>query len=113
MESVPRQSFVRQARSRNATRKSGAALAPHSERGSTGYTGAMEPGPDFIALLRRWEDAGGLWRVLDRVGGSITVGLYRCDGGEETDRFVATDPRLAQFLAGRTSSQDQCGSGAA
>ena len=37
----------------------------------------MEPGPDFIALLRRWEDAGGLWRVLDRVGGSITVGLYQ------------------------------------
>ena len=22
--------------------------------------------------------------VLDRAGGSVTVGLYRCDGGEET-----------------------------
>jgi hypothetical protein len=43
--------------------------------------------------------------VLDRVG-SVTVGLYRCDGGEETDRFIATDPRLTQFLAGRSSSQD-------
>ena len=68
----------------------------------------MEHAPDFVALLRRWEDAGGLWRVLGRAGGSVTVGLYRCDGGEETDRFVATDPRLAQFLAGRTCSQDQC-----
>ena len=85
----------------------------HSERGSTGYTGAMEPGPDFVALLRRWEDAGGLWRVLDRAGSSVTVGLYRCDGGEETDRFAATDPRLAEFLAGRTSSQDQVRFGAA
>jgi len=73
----------------------------------------MEPGPDFVALLRRWEDAGGLWRVLRRAGDSVTVGLYRCDGGEETDRFVAMDAQLARFLAGRTSSQDQSGSGAA
>ena len=57
-------------------------------------------------MLRRWEDAGGLWRVLGRDVGGITVGLYRCDGGEETDRFVADDPRLEQFLAGRTSSED-------
>ena len=53
---------------------------------------------DFVVLCRCWEDAGGLWRVLDRAGGSVTVGLYRRDGGEETDRFVATDPRLTQFF---------------
>lgn len=67
----------------------------------------MEPGPDFVAQLRRWEDAGGVWRVLSRDRDAVTVGLYRCDGGEEADRFVATDPRVAEFLAGRTSSQDQ------
>jgi uncharacterized protein len=67
----------------------------------------MEPGPDFVAQLRRWEDAGGVWRVLSRDRDAITVGLYRCDGGEEADRFVATDPCVAEFLAGRTSSQDQ------
>jgi uncharacterized protein len=67
----------------------------------------VEPDPDVVARLRRWEDAGGLWRVLARGSGGVTVGLYRCDGGEETDRFVATDPRLEQFLAGRTSSQDE------
>ena len=67
----------------------------------------MERDPDLVALLRRWEDAGGLWRVLGRGADGVTVGLYRCDGGEETDRFVADDPRLAQFLAGRTSSEDQ------
>ena len=67
----------------------------------------MEPGPDFVDVLRRWEDAGGVWRVLSRDREAVTVGLYRCDDGEEADRFVASDPELAQFLAGRTSSQDQ------
>jgi hypothetical protein len=67
----------------------------------------MEATPDFVAKLRRWEDAGGVWRVLSSEGESITVGLYRCDGGEEADRFLATDPQLAEFLAGRTSSQDR------
>jgi uncharacterized protein len=67
----------------------------------------MEPGTDFVAKLRRWEDAGGVWRVLGQDHDAVTVGLYRCDGGEEADRFVATDPRVAEFLAGRTSSQDR------
>jgi uncharacterized protein len=66
----------------------------------------MERGQDFVAMLRRWEDAGGLWQVLGRHREEITVGLYRCDGGEEVDRFVATDPRLAQFVAGRSSSKE-------
>jgi uncharacterized protein len=67
----------------------------------------MEPGTDFVAKLRRWEDAGGVWRVLGQDHDAVTVGLYRCDGGEEADRFVATDPRVAEFLAGRTSSRDR------
>ena len=67
----------------------------------------METDPDLVAVLRRWEDAGGVWRVLARTAGGVTVGLYRCDGGEETDRFVADDPRLEQFLDGRTSSEDE------
>ena len=66
----------------------------------------MEPGTDFVALLHRWEDAGGVWRVLGQDRDAVTIGLYRCDDGEEADRFVATDPQLAQFLVGRTSSQD-------
>jgi uncharacterized protein len=67
----------------------------------------MEPDQDFVALLRRWEDAGGVWRVLGRNLDAVTVGLYRCDAGEETDRFSANDPELAQFLAERTSSEDE------
>jgi hypothetical protein len=67
----------------------------------------MDFGQDFVALLRRWEDAGGVWRVLGRDLGALTVALYRCDAGEETDRFTAADPQLADFLAGRTSSEEE------
>jgi hypothetical protein len=66
----------------------------------------MERGPDIVATLHRWEDAGGVWRVLGRDRGEITLGLYRCDDGEEADRVVSADPRLTRFLAGRASSQD-------
>lgn len=66
----------------------------------------MDRDPNVVALLQRWENAGGVWRVLGQDGGAVTVGLYRCDGGEEADRFTSNDPRLAQHLAGRTSSQD-------
>jgi uncharacterized protein len=44
--------------------------------------------------------------VLGRNREAITLGLYRCDDGEEIDRLVATDPRVDQFLAGRTTSQE-------
>jgi uncharacterized protein len=67
----------------------------------------MEDGPNFVDLLRRWQSAGGVWRVLGQDHHAVTVALYRCDGGEEADRFVSTDPRVAQFLAGRMSSEEQ------
>ena len=66
----------------------------------------MEPDADVEAALRRWEDAGGLWTVLARDAGTITVGLYRCDGGEEVDRIVTDELPLTQFLAGRSSSAE-------
>ena len=65
----------------------------------------MESDVEVVTTLRRWEDAGGLWRVLTRDAGSITVGLYRCDGGEEVDRIVTAEPALTEFLAGRDSSE--------
>lgn len=66
----------------------------------------MEPDSDYVAALRRWEDAGGVWRVLVRDADAITVGLYRCDAGEEVDRIVTDAPALAQFLNGRSSSEE-------
>jgi hypothetical protein len=67
----------------------------------------MEEGPDFVDLLRRWETAGGVWRVLGQDHHAVTVALYRCDGGEEADRFESTDPRVTEFLAGRLSSDER------
>lgn len=59
-----------------------------------------------MAILQRWQDAGAHWAVIARHAGSITVGLYRCDGGEEVERITSGDPRLGEFVAGRDSSLD-------
>ena len=67
----------------------------------------MEHVPNYVDLLRRWETAGGVWRVLGQDPRAVTVALYRCDGGEEADRFVSDDPRVTQFLAGRMSSDER------
>ncbi len=61
-------------------------------------------GEDHVAVLQRWEDAGAHWAVIDRHAQSVTVGLYRCDGGEEVDRFTSHDPALLEFVRGRESS---------
>ena len=71
------------------------------------YTGEMTSPPDTVAALRRWEEAGGIWQVIGQDQGAATIALYRCDGGEEVDRIVSADARLAQFLEGRTTSQQQ------
>jgi uncharacterized protein len=67
----------------------------------------MEDSPNFVDLMRRWEHAGGVWRVLGQDHRTVTVALYRCDGGEEADRFVSTDPQVAEFLGGRMSSEER------
>ena len=59
---------------------------------------------DPVAVLQRWQDAGAHWAVIARHADVITVGLYRCDGGEEVDRITSNDPRLGVFVAGRESS---------
>jgi uncharacterized protein len=66
----------------------------------------VEAGPDVLAVLRRWEAAGGVWRVLDRRAATVTIGLFRCDAGEEVDRVVTADHQVVEFLAGRTRSDD-------
>lgn len=64
---------------------------------------------DPVEVLRRWADCGGVWRVIERhrdgaTGDGVTVGLYRCDGGEVMDRLRSADPRLLEFLADRPCS---------
>jgi len=79
-----------------------------------GHTG----GVDGIDGLRRWEDAGGTWRVLhgragaDGDGGDggegtgPLVSLCRCDGGEEVERVRVPGADAAAYLRLRPSSED-------
>lgn len=63
-------------------------------------------GRDLVAVLRRWEESGAMWRVLARRPSGVTVALCQCDGGTEVERFTSADPRLLAFLTGRTGSED-------
>ena len=61
---------------------------------------------DRAAEFQRWQDSGAVWEVISRRGGSVTVALLRCDGGEEVDRFTSDDPRLLDFIGDRQSSAE-------
>jgi hypothetical protein len=61
---------------------------------------------DLVGELQRWEDAGACWRLISRNRGGVTIGLMRCDGGEEVERFMSDDPRLLDFLGDRLTSAD-------
>ncbi|WP_101948934.1 hypothetical protein [Mycobacterium sp. 3519A] len=61
---------------------------------------------DRTAELQRWQDSGAVWQVISRTEDRITVGLLRCDGGEEVDRFTSDDPALLAFIGDRWSSAE-------
>jgi len=61
---------------------------------------------DRTAELQRWQDSGAVWEVIARTRDSVTIGLLRCDGGEEVDRFTSDDPRLLDFIGDRRSSAE-------
>lgn len=58
------------------------------------------------AILRRWQEAGGIWRVVGRTRTSVTVSLSQCTGGDEVHRISSADPALLDYLAGREASDD-------
>lgn len=61
---------------------------------------------DRVEELRRWQDNGAVWTVVSRAGDRVTVALLRCDGGEEIDRFISSDPDLLRFVGDRSNSLD-------
>lgn len=61
---------------------------------------------DRVAELRRWEQAGAVWRVVGRTDSSVTVALLSCDGGEQVGQFTSADPRVLDFLGDRVTSED-------
>jgi hypothetical protein len=60
--------------------------------------------PDRVEELQRWQDSGAVWTVVSRTPDRVTVALLRCDGGEEVDRFVSSDPDLLRFIGNRDDS---------
>jgi hypothetical protein len=61
---------------------------------------------DRVAELQRWQESGAVWEVISRKGRAVTIGLLRCDGGEEVDRFTSDDPRLLAFIGDRMGSAE-------
>ncbi len=59
-----------------------------------------------LQRLTRWVRAGGLWEVVASTPRGVTIGLCRCDGGEEVDRFTTSDPLVPGHLAGRARSDE-------
>jgi hypothetical protein len=60
-----------------------------------------EPPDSPVGTLRRWEEFGGVWRVVLRDTSQVTVSLCRCDGGEEVERLTSDDPALLAYLDAR------------
>lgn len=59
---------------------------------------------DPLGILQRWESAGGLWRVIGRGGGYLTIGLFQCDGGEQVDVLRSDSSNLLDFVGEQESN---------
>lgn len=57
-----------------------------------------------MAVLRRWQDCGAIWRVVARTPTGVEIALMTCTGGEEVDRLTSGDPDLLAFIGDRTGS---------
>jgi hypothetical protein len=71
--------------------------------------GRPEVGPPggLVEVLTRWEDSGGLWKVLSSGDDWINFGLFSCDSSEQMS--AVSGPRttvLHGYLGGRTSSAE-------
>ena len=60
---------------------------------------------DPLDILRRWEQAGGVWRVTRWSSGEVVVALMRCDAGEVVDEVTASGPEWVDYLAQHSSSE--------
>ena len=63
-------------------------------------------GPELVGTLVRWQESGGVWRVLARHPTAVTVALLRCDAGEEVERLTSGDPAWLAYLADRDGTDE-------
>ena len=59
---------------------------------------------DPVETLRRWEAFGATWEVVHSTPEQVTVSLCRCDGGEEVERLVSSDPALRTYVESRPAT---------
>lgn len=60
---------------------------------------------DPLDVLRRWEQAGGVWRVTQWSADGADVALLRCDAGEAVDEVSLSGPECVDYLRQHTSSE--------
>lgn len=54
-----------------------------------------------VERLRRWETAGGIWRVMGRSpDGAVAITLETCSG-EPMESLTSSDPELVQYIGDR------------
>lgn len=71
--------------------------APQTPGGDGPGKDAVGPGTD-VERLTRWRAAGGGWRVIAHTPTGLTVALLTCDGGEEMERIVSSDPSFVAYV---------------
>lgn len=54
--------------------------------------------------LRRWENAGAVWRVIARTSHTVDVALLTCSAGEEVSRLRIEDPAALAYIGDRQGS---------
>ncbi len=76
-----------------------------SEEGPVGQVGPDGEGAQTpVEVLRRWEAAGALWRVVSRSPSGLDIALLTCDGGEQVGRVRGADPELTGYVGDREAS---------
>ncbi len=68
---------------------------------------------DLVPTLLRWQDFGGVWRLISLTASGASVALCRCDGGEEVERLSSSHPATLAFLRMHTARQGPAGCGCA
>ena len=66
---------------------------------------------DLVERLRRWERAGGIWRVMGRApDGMLAVELETCSG-EPMEQFTSADSELLAYIGTRDMSDGSLDAG--
>ena len=67
----------------------------------------MGTAEDIVEQLRRWQDSGAIWRVVQRDPSGVVIALIPCTGGEEVGRLASSDPAVLSFVGTRAGSEDR------